>query len=88
MRVELFEINNEMVCLDKVVRFSKVRGKDRLLDEYHAFGESTYKANPYPYCIEIVFVNGNRMLYKYHTELERDEVFDQLVSAFKQNNQE
>lgn len=82
--MDLFEINNEMICLDKVVRFSKVRGKDRLLDEYHPFGESTYRANPYPYCIEIVFINGNEMHYKYRAELERDEVFDKLLGAFNQ----
>lgn len=80
--MEIFEINNEMICLDKVVRFSKTRDNDRLIDEYHPFGESTYKDNPHPYCIEIAFVNGDEMRYKYHTELERDEVFDKLVQMF------
>lgn len=82
--MELFEINKEMICLDKVVRFSKARGADRTLDEFHPFGQSTYKANPYPYGIEVVFINGNEIRYNYSTELERDEVFDKLVSAFKQ----
>lgn len=86
--IELFEINKEMICLDKVVRFSKARGADRTLDEFHPFGQSTYKANLLPYYIEIVFVNGNEMRYKYRTELERDEVFDKLVSAFKQKEDE
>ena len=86
--MELFEIKNDkMICLDKVVRFSKVRGEDRLLDEYHPFGESTYKANPYPYYIEIAFVNGDEICYKYRTELERDEVFDKLVQILGRKNE-
>ena len=80
--MKLFEINKEMICLDKVVRFSKARGEDRLLEEFHPFGGSTYKANPCPYYIEIAFVNGDEMRYKYRTELERDEVFDKLVQMF------
>ena len=81
--MELFQINDEMICLDKVVRFSKVRGKDRVIDEYRPFSGSTYASNPYPYCIKIVFVNGDGIQYGYRTELERDEVFDKFVSAFK-----
>ena len=82
--MKLFEITTEMICLDKIVRFSKTKGEDRLIDEYRSFGESTYKANPFPYRIEIVFVNGDEMLYKYRTESERDEVFDKLVQALKE----
>ena len=82
--MKLFEINKEMICLDKVVRFFKVRGKDKLIDKYRPYGESTYKANPFPHCIEIVFVNGSEILYKYSTESERDEVFDKLTQALKE----
>ena len=82
--MKLFEIKSEMICLDKVVRFYKVKEEDRVLDEYHPFGESTYKANLYPYCVKIVFVNGDAMRYKYRTELERDEVFDKLVQMLQE----
>ena len=82
--MKLFEIKGEMICLDKVVRFSKERGDTMILDEFHIYGESTYKENPLPYHIHIAFVNDDRIDYKYRTILERDEVFDKLVQAFKE----
>ena len=82
--MKLFEITTDIICLDKIVRLSKTKGEDRLLDEYHPFGESIYKANPLPYCIEIAFLDSDVMCYKYHTESERNEVFDKLVQALKE----
>ena len=82
--MKLFEMNTEIICLDKVVRFFKAKGEDRLIDVYRPFNESTYKANPLPYYIEIAFVNGDKIRYKYHTESERDEFFDKLTQALKE----
>ena len=86
--MKLFEITTEIIRLDKIVRFSKAKGEERLLDEYHPFSESTYKANPFPYYIKIAFVNGDEMTYKYRIESERNEVFDKLVQALKEEKAE
>lgn len=86
--MKLFEINEEIICLDKVVSFRKKKNSDKILTKYHYYGEDEYEDNPYPYALSVSFLNGDTINYGYHTESERDEVFDKLVQALKEEKAE